>query len=734
MRVSLQAALFVLCSVAVALAQAQIAAPSPPSVVRAEPLGEGETIAVDGRLDEAGWLRAEPAAGFLQQDPDNGAPVTERTEVRLLFDRENLYLGVWCYDSEPDRLLGNQMQRDQDFDADDRFMWAIDTFLDGRTGYFFEVNPSGAMGDGLVRPGLGGNISGEVNKSWDGIWLARVRRTDEGWFVEVQIPFRTVNFDPNAQAWGINFQRTVRRKNEESLWTGHARNQGLTRISSAGRLEGLTSISQGFGLDVQPFAVANVSSAPGRGRPASIGDADIGVDLFYNVTPGLRFNFTVNTDFAETEVDERRVNLTRFPLFFPEKRDFFLEGSSFFDFSSEPGNAVVPFFSRRIGLDPSGNPQRINYGAKLTGQTGAYDVGVLQVRTGDEEDNGLFGEDFTVTRIRRRFMARSYVGAIYTRRAGDETLPERHTAGTDFELATSTFRGSENLEFSGFFLHTTNLFEEGGSDAFGLRLSYPNDPLVARVSFRELQEHYDPAVGFVERRNYWRVNPVVNYTVRPSDHAFIRRMTFGFNSELAFDLENEPVTRRHGLTVMDLELHSGDIVVFAVEPDFERLQEDFEIIPGIVLPVGEAYDFVRYVTELNTASRRKIALTARADLGSFFSGDRQEYVAAVTVRPAAGWLMTLEAEHNEVDLAEGRFTTDVVRAAVNTQFSPWISLVNNIQYDTVSEVLGWQLRFRWITRPGDDLYFVYTHNWRDDGGFGTLDRRAAAKIVRTFSF
>ncbi len=480
--------------------------------------------------------------------------------------------------------------------------------------------------------------------------------------------------------------------------------------------------------------MANVSSAPGRGRPASIGDADVGVDLFYNVTPGLRFNFTVNTDFAETEVDERRVNLTRFPLFFPEKRDFFLEGSSFFDFSSEPGNAIVPFFSRRIGLDPNGNPQRINYGAKLTGQTGAYDVGVLQVRTGDEEDSGLFGEDFTVTRIRRRFMARSYVGAIYTRRAGDETLPERHTAGTDFELATSTFRGSENLEFSGFFLHTTNLFDEGGSDAFGLRLSYPNDPLVARVSFRELQEHYDPAVGFVERRNYWRVNPVVNYSLRPSDHPFIRRMTFGVNSELAFDLENVPVTRRYGLTVMDLEVHSGDIVVFAVEPDFERLQEDFEIIPGIVLPVGEAYDFVRYVAELNTASRRKIALTARADLGSFFSGDRQEYVAAVTVRPAAGWLMTLEAEHNEVDLAEGRFTTDVVRAAVNTQFSPWISLVNNIQYDTVSEVLGWQLRFRWITRPGDDLYFVYTHNWRDDGGFGTLDRRAAAKIVRTFSF
>jgi hypothetical protein len=707
--------------------------PASPRSVVATPLAEGEQLSVDGSLAEPAWQRAAVSAGFLQQDPDNGVAITERTEVRILHDRYNLYLGFSCFDSEPDRLLGNQMQRDQPFSADDRLMWVLDTFLDGRTGYFFEVNPSGAMGDGLVRPGLGGNVSGDVNKDWDGIWLARVQRTDAGWFAEVQIPFRTVNFDPGAGAWGVNFQRTIRRKNEEAVWTGHARNQGLTRLSNAGRLEGLSNISQGLGLDVVPYVVGNALAAPGRGRPATIGDADVGADLFYNVTPGLRANLTINTDFAETEVDERQVNLTRFPLFFPEKRDFFLEGSSFFDFSSEPGNAVVPFFSRRIGLN-EGNPQRINYGAKLTGQAGSYDLGVLHVRTGDEEELNLSGEDFTVFRGRRRFWARSYVGAIYTRRAGDPDLPDRHTSGADFELATSTFRGSQNLEFSGFYLHTTNLFDEGGSDGFALRLSYPNDPLSMRISVRELQEHYDPAVGFVERRNYWRVNPVTDYTMRPLNHPFIRRMTVGFNSELAYDLENVPVTRRHSLNLMDLEFHSSDTINVNVQPTYELLQEDFEIAPDVILPVGEAYDFVRYAVELNTASHRPLALTARVDLGSFFSGDRQEYVAGLTVRPRPGWLLELGAEHNEVDLAEGRFTTDVYRGTLNTQFSPWMSIVNNVQYDTVSDILGWQLRYRWITSPGNDIFFVYTHNWRDETTMRTLDRRAAAKVVRTYRF
>src|SRR5688572_4425587 len=261
--------------------------------VRAYRLAYGESIVIDGAPDEAVWQKAVPATNFLQRDPDNGEPATEKTEVRIIFDRDRLILGVTCFDSEPERLLGNQMQRDQSFGSDDRFMVSIDPFNDGRTGYFFEINPSGAMGDGLITSPIGGGggdfggggFGGEMEKSWDGIWLARVRRTSAGWTAEVEIPFKTVNFNPDTDTWGANFQRTVRRKNEESLWTGWLRDEGLTRMSNAGRVGGINDISQGIGLDLKPYLLGSASNAPGRNAPDTDGDADIGLDAFYNVTP-----------------------------------------------------------------------------------------------------------------------------------------------------------------------------------------------------------------------------------------------------------------------------------------------------------------------------------------------------------------------------------------------------------------------------------------------------------------
>ena len=342
-------------------------------VVEAILLEENESIDLDGWLHEDVWERAIPATDFRQQDPDNGKPATEPTEVRVVYGRTSLYLGILCLDSDSGALLGNQLQRDQPLEADDRFMWALDPFLDERSGYFFEINPSGAMGDGLINSSPGGGF--RANKAWDGIWTARVRRTDIGWQAEIEIPFATVNFDPNASTWGANFQRTVRRKNEESRWNGYSRNQGLMQMSTAGLVVGLEEIDQGLGLDLKPYLAGKITDTPISGADRAY-RGDAGFDLFYNVTPELRANFTLNTDFAETEVDDRRVNLTRFPLRFPEKRDFFLDGSNFFDLSTA---GVTPFFSRRIGLDAEGNPQRIVYGVKLMGQAGAHDIGVLQV-------------------------------------------------------------------------------------------------------------------------------------------------------------------------------------------------------------------------------------------------------------------------------------------------------------------------------------------------------------------
>ena len=724
-----------LCGVPGAAAQ-EAREPNGRPVVAATRLPDSSVIHLDGVLDEPAWQQASPAADFRQRDPDNGAAATERTEVRVLFDADRLILGVWCFDSEPERLLGNQMQRDQDFDADDRFMWSLDPYLDGRTGYFFEINPSGAMGDGLITSPIGGGdgFGGEMNKSWDGIWLARVRRTSTGWTAEVEIPFKTVNFNPDSETWGVNFQRTVKRKNEESLWTGWLRDEGLTRMSNAGRISGLTGISQGVGLDIKPYALGAVGSAPGRNLPAALGDFDAGVDLFYNVTPSLKSNFTVNTDFAETEVDERRVNLTRFPLFYEEKREFFLDGANFFDF---PSGDVTPFFSRRIGLN-EGLPQPILYGGKLIGQAGREDIGVLQVSTGQDQDRGLPGEDFTVARIKHRFGTQSHIGGLFTRRDPRGTpVDPGYTAGADLVVATPSFLGDKVLESNAWFVHTSKPETvAGGSDAYGWSFELAKDPWDAGINFAEVQEAYDAQVGFTPRDNVRSWDMRAGLEPRLDDHPWIRGFEFDANAEIFTNLENVLVNREVQVTPFAIEFNSGDQMEFQLFRMTEHLDEDFEIEDGIILPQGARYAWTRYQVSADTAEQRVIAGSIEYSGGGFWDGDRREISVGVSLRPRPGLFLQVEAEYNDVDLAGGSFITRLFRFDARTQFSPWVSLTSNLQYDTESRILGWQTRFRWIQKPGNDVYFVYTQNWRDevDRGYITLDQRAVAKAIYTWRF
>ena len=724
--------------------------------IQAYRLAPRETLVIDGAPDEAVWRKAPPATNFLQRDPDNGEPATEQTEVRVIFDRDRLILGVRCLDSEPERLLGNQMQRDQSFGSDDRFMFSIDPFNDGRTGYFFEINPSGAMGDGLITGPIGGGgggfggggFGGQMEKSWDGIWLARVRRTADGWTAEVEIPFKTLNFNPDTDTWGANFQRTVRRKNEESLWTGWLRDEGLTRMSNAGRIGGITGISQGVGLDLKPYALGAASAAPGRGAPATTGDWDVGLDAFYNVTPALKANFSVNTDFAETEVDERRTNLTRFPLFFEEKREFFLDGANFFDF---PGGRDSPFFSRRIGLN-EGEPQPIIYGAKLIGQIGQQDVGLLQVSTNDKTFDvegaplHLNAEDFTVARVRRRFGSQSSAGVLYTRRSTrDSMIDTRHTAGFDVTIATPALLGDIQFESQAWYAHTSKprFINEGGepspagrSDAFGWSASVSRDPYDADIGFREVQPAYDPAVGFTPRRNFRNWNTDIRWAPRFSDHRWFRGVQLSAGGQINLNLENQVIDRNLRMTPIELEFHSGDSVEFQLFRQTENLDEDFEISDGITLPLGGRFNWIRYQLTYDSAEQRPVSGRAEYSFGDFYDGRRRELTLDLNMRPRPGILIELSSEFNDVDLPGGSFIENVYSVEVGTQFNPWTSLSNNLQYDTESSELGWQLRFRWIQRPGDDIFFIWTQNWREEIGsrFESLDRRGVAKIVRTIRF
>ena len=711
--------------------------------VAAVRMPEGESISLDGSLDEPSWSRAVPAGDFIQIDPDNGQSATERTEVRVVFDGEHLYLGITCFDSDPDGWLGWQLRRDERLNSDDAFMWTIDTFLDGRSGYFFEMNPSGLMADALM------GVNGE-NREWDGIWNARARRTALGWTLEIDIPFRTLNFNPGNDTWGINFQRVVRRKNEQSIWTGWARNQGVRRMTNAGLLTGIRDVTQGRGLDIKPYGLVSSLASPGRGNANTTTDASAGIDLFYNPTPLLRANLTVNTDFAQTEVDQRQVNLTRFSLFFPEQRDFFLDGATFFDFASDAGGndnffgpvgrsndeRVIPFFSRRIGLSADATPQKIDFGTKLTGQAGAQDVGLLHVRTG--EDNGFPSEDFTVARVKRRLLQQSYVGAMYTRR--DPGLPgatASHTAGLDARLATSTFLGGENLETNAWFLHNSQPDVSGRDNAFGASLLYPNDLWNARVDTKAVQQNFDPAVGFVLRRGYRQYTQAVEYGPRPSGHPYIRQATLGTSFDTVTDSRNDLLKRTIVVQPLQMQFHSQDNFRLTAARYYERLDTPFALTRDITLPVGGEYTFYRFRYFVSTANRRPLSVNASLENGRFYSGTRTERQVNLNLRLRPGLFLFLTGQWNDVKLPEGHFTTRLYRLVGETQFSPFIALTNNVQYDSQSSVLGWQSRFRWIITPGNDLYVVYTHNWLDDvllDRLSTLDKRLASKILYTYRF
>ena len=730
-------------------AAAPLAAPAADGELPAFRLAPDLGIDLNGRLDEEVWAHAPAITDFTQQEPVEGAPPTREMEIRVLYDDESLYIGVMVFD-DPSGILAHQRERDAGLGTDDRFMWILDTFLDGRTGYFFEINPAGLMGDGLLTGG------GRIQKSWDGIWEARTYPLADGWSAEIEIPFRTLNFDPALTTWGINFQRTIRRNNEEILWRGWRRDEGLFRAVYAGRLTGLGGMSQGLGLEAVPSAIGSWRNSPGQVEETTF-PRELSLDLNYSVTESLRASVSFNTDFAEVESDQRRVNLTRFPLFFPERRDFFLEGSAVFDFA--PRSGPRPFFSRRIGLE-QGAQIPIDVGARMTGQAGRYDLGLYQIRTGSSRIGGEIdpetvrlvpAEDFTVARVRRQVLEQSHVGVIYTRRATDTgpdglRLPDRHTAGADVQLSTRSFLGESNAELNLFAVWNSNPDPEtprnlSNLTARGLRLNFPNDIWSGHLSYREFGEYYRPAVGFVNRNDFRRVEPRIGWSPRPESIPWIRQFDFSVQFRNLKEMGTGRLEEREWLlNVLGIRFESGDGMGVNVVRSFESLDRPFEISDGIVInPVG--YTAWRAIIRGQTAGRRLVSASGELQAGEFWNGTIRGITGRVTLRPRPGMALSADLEHNEVDLPQGAFATDVYQITGDWSPSPWMGATTQVQYDDVTELLGLFARIRWIVTPGNEIFLVYTHNWRNTllGSFDrqeltTLSRGATLKANYTYRF
>lgn len=690
-------------------------------------------IVVDGTLNEPAWHDASPIGELVQREPRPGEPPTQRTEVRLMHDDERLYIGVICHDSEPGAVIGTQMARDAVLDDDDRIEILLDTFHDRRNAFYFSVNPAGALVDGLVIE------NGTLNREWDAIWNARTQRTTDGWTAEIAIPFKSLRFRAGQTDWGFNFSRTIKRRIEEDRWSGARLDLVFQQVSEAGEITGFDAVSRGIGLDVRPFVAAF------RYERRSDGDSDTkgepGLDLFYGITPDLNFSATINTDFGETEVDARQINLTRFPLFFPEKRTFFLENAGNFTFSNagvdrrNPTLAVVPFFSRRIGL-LRGNEVPIRFGTQLTGKVGSTDIGVLGVQTDDSAITP--GRNMLVGRVKQNLLRQSYVGAIFTN-GNPEGPADSSTIGGDFHFATSRFLGSDrNFVVDAFGLQSRN---EGVADhdaAYGATVAYPNDLFDIGFIWREVEENFRPALGYVPRPNARTLHFTADYSPRPRDFLNVRQMSHELRYTEITRLDNGKVESKRLFTApVNWRFNSGDRVELNWVPTFERLFVPFEISHGVVLPPGD-YQFTRWRLESYSASKRRVEVRATWWLGTYWSGRADEVELFVQYKLPPHFVINLTAQQTLATLPQGKFTARVHTLRANYAFTPFLAWSNLVQYDNNSNNLGLQSRLRWTMRPGNDIFLVFSRGWireeEDAFRFRPEDMKLAAKMQMTFRF
>jgi hypothetical protein len=690
-------------------------------------------IALDGILTEAEWASAPSLGEIQQREPKQEAAATERTEVKLLADKDNLYIGVMCYDSEPAKVVGTQMARDAQLEIDDSVAILLDTFHDRRNAFYFATNPAGALVDGLIVEN-----QRSINFNWNAIWDVRVKRTAQGWGAEFVIPFKSLSFNPGQNVWGFNFSRVIVRKIEEDRWATPRLDVEFTQVSEAGEITGFAEIEQGRGLDVRPFAAGRwIRDGLLFNGGNSRFEGDVGGDIFYNITPGLRLTSTINTDFAETEVDNRQINLTRFPLFFPEKRAFFLENAGVFDFgrSLVREQEMIPFFSRRIGL-LEGREVPILAGTKLTGKAGRFDLGALAIRT--QETPFTEAKNYFVGRVKRNFFKQSYAGGIYTE--GDPLNPESgRTLGADVRLATANFLGSKrNFAVDAYAVKTTRARLMGDDTAVGVVASYPNDRWWGYVEYRHVGRAFSPALGFIQRKAIDKFSQRVEFNPRPKKFLNVRQMfnEFQFTVYRRNDVGRVESWRLFTAPI-NWEFNTGDRVEFNWVPTFERLFAPFEIAEGVKLPAGD-YRFTRYRAEVETAAKRPWQAFVTWWFGSYWSGHADEISAQLLFKFAPHFQAGLTVNQTFARLPQGNFVARVWALRADYAFSPFFTVANFLQYDNESRNLGWQSRLRWIFKPGNDLFLVFNQGWEQlpVGGFNfrTAGTRLTGKVQYTFRF
>ena len=694
-----------------------------------------EPLTVDGVLDDPVYDQVPAAEGFVQQEPDEGSPVSESTRVWVLYDADSLYVAAEMEQQHPELLMANEMRRDnRNIGWGDSFSVILDTFYDRRNGVLFHTNASGALYDAQVTD------ERNTNADWNTVWWVRTQRLDDRWTVEMRIPFRSLRYaGGGAQLWGINFRRLIKHHNERSFLTPTPQafdRFGLLRLSNAATLVGLEAPAGSRRMELKPYAIGSQSHAPLRDINEEW-SGDVGADFKFGVTDGLTADVTWNTDFAQVEDDETQVNLSRFSLFYPEKREFFLEGQGVFDFGGRetrffggPTDVPIPFFSRSIGIS-GGSAVPIIGGARLHGRAGAYQMGLMNIQTGEVGGLDVESTNFSAFRVKRDLFARSNIGVIATHR----NISADGSGSNSLYGVDGNFAPTDNIRFKTFYMATSEPAVETGHQAASYMGQFNYDTDLIDIEFQRLYlgEDFNPGMGFVRRRDFTKNGGSFLFGPRPRSIEAVRQVEFEVEAN-QYDRPDGGMETREYTFDTSIIFESSDRLMFDHTVIEERLLEGFDLSDKVAVPAGN-YKFSRTGVRVRMGSHRKVSGMFRYEFGDFFGGTRQE--VSYWGRAEVNQRFSLEPNIslNWITVPGGDVTAQVSRLRATYTVSPRSFLGALVQYNSAAQLFSANVRFRWEYSPGSDVFVVFSSNRDgDDGLSGLSDRAVVVKFTRLFRF
>ena len=693
-----------------------------------------QPLRIDGRLDEEIYGTVPPAGGFIMEEPREGEPASEQTDTWVFFDGDNLYVAARCWDDHPERWVATELRRDNNnIIQNENFSVALDTFHDHRNGFFFQTNPLGALRDQAFTD------EGNPNSNWNTIWQVKSGRFEGGWTVEMTIPFKSLRYRGSGpQVWGINFRRMVKWKNETSFLTRVPRaygHDGIFRPSTGGTLVGLETPAQSMNLELKPYAVSSLTTDHAAAAPFDNRfSRNAGFDFKYGLTRSLIADATVNTDFAQVEEDVQQINLTRFSLQFPEKRDFFLEGQGIFNFGATRGNGNdVPFlfFSRRIGLS-QGQSVPVIAGGRLTGTVGKYGVGLLNIQTDDKPSAGAVATNFAVVRVKRDILRRSNIGLLATRR----TPAGSQTGASDAVGADANLVFFKSVSINGYYARTATPGAAGDPSSYRGRFDYAGDLYGLQLEHLLVGDRFSPDIGFMRRSDFRRSSVGARFSPRPKSSRLIRRLDWEAGYDYITDSRRARVENRQGSGTFQIDFHNSDQATLDYTHDFEFLPRNFQIAPGVTVPIG-GYDYDTVRATYTLGQQRRVSGRVSVATGTFYDGHKKE-ANFTSGRIALSARLSIEPglTMNWVDLPYGSFDNRLITARGIFTPTPRMLISSLTQYNQSDHSVSSSVRLRWEYVPGSEFFVVYSdgRNTAEALVPGLLNRSFALKLTRLLRF